>query len=350
MRSEGSVDDSTRKMLKGIEAPIKLNSDLQQAMKATAPLRELMRQDSISAVATVQKHLQDMGGTPSVLRQIQRDTQQLAQITQPYREMIQAFQPAPWLIEFHRRTTEFAKQIAPAVRAFQEISKGWQQYIEPFQRLVKEIQRTEKYRERMEKAGWLPHSTTPFALLDDTDGEDDAAMLEAYYRDHWPEVKQQFLDRLETHDVDAQAKNIFVAALEAHGHGLYCLVPRALFPEIERVARVELHTDAMAVVTSQQTLREKAKVLTMDDFEPLGFWSYELYKMLNHLYDYCRTPEQKSALEQKIVPNRHAALHGHIVYDTLGSSLNALIMTEFIFQLVTAIKRSEQDLPVAATA
>lgn len=39
------------------------------------------------------------------------------------------------------------------------------------------------------------------------------------------------------------------------------------------------------------------------------------------------------------VPNRHAALHGIVSYNTQQTRLNAIIMADFIFHMVSQLKK-----------
>ena len=41
------------------------------------------------------------------------------------------------------------------------------------------------------------------------------------------------------------------------------------------------------------------------------------------------------------VPNRHAALHGRVSYASEKSSLNMLIMTDFIFDAISKVARED---------
>ena len=44
------------------------------------------------------------------------------------------------------------------------------------------------------------------------------------------------------------------------------------------------------------------------------------------------------------MPNRHATVHGLVTYRTMQSSLNALIMTEFMYQVIPAVKANAHEL------
>jgi hypothetical protein len=110
--------------------------------------------------------------------------------------------------------------------------------IELFRDISVHIERSK----RIEASGWLPHYTTPFAIvLDVMTAEEISAVIERRYRENWHEVESAFLERLEASELDDEAKATFKEALASHRHGLYRSVPRTLFPEIERVACAELY-------------------------------------------------------------------------------------------------------------
>jgi hypothetical protein len=49
------------------------------------------------------------------------------------------------------------------------------------------------------------------------------------------------------------------------------------------------------------------------------------------------------------VPNRHVALHGHASYATLQSSINAIIMCDYILRAISILKRrAREDEPAEA--
>lgn len=97
--------------------------------------------------------------------------------------------------------------------------------------------------ERLRSAGWLPHSILPAEILLDgevTDSELDAA-VERYYRENWDKISQQLVNRVARSEIDDEAKSAFAEAVGAHGDNYFRCAPRLLYPEIERVSRVELH-------------------------------------------------------------------------------------------------------------
>ena len=256
----------------------------------------------------------------------------------PFSELQEQFswlvvQPLPWIIELRSCVLAIANAIAPVVQ------RGLQVHGSALAALL----RMGVECHRIERAGWLPHYTTPFDALANTDVTiaSTTNILERHYTDNWTSVKQAFLDRLQRYELDDEAKSVFVEALMSHEHGLYRACPRLLFPEIERVARVELHEGSTGPITSQRVLIEMAGDLGLGEVEPGGIYSMQLFtKLFDHLYAHVKTDEEKAAIALDPVPNRHATLHGLRSYSTQQNSINALIMTDFIFQIICAVKRN----------
>lgn len=203
-----------------------------------------------------------------------------------------------------------------------------------------------RYR-RVDDAGWLPHYTTPF---DDLPAEADraelSAFLEAHYRDHWPAIADRFGERVNDLPVDDGAKSAFREAIVAHGQGHYRAVTRLLFPEIERVYRAELMKGKLKGLTGLGDLRETLPQLPASVFGPLDDAGVQLVgRLLDHLYRRVETDDEVAAIISDPVPNRHASIHGIIVYDSANSSINMLIMAEFLFIVIGAVKRLQVDPP-----
>ncbi len=242
---------------------------------------------------------------------------------------------------------------APGYEAVRQLSESIQKvtggFSEAFKRqtaLLARITLTNQEIQRIEAAGWLPHYTTPYDAVADFDDDAEAlsAHLEAYYRTEWPSVRETFLEKQKGYAISAEAKETFRQALDAHGHGLYRLTARALFPELERVAREELYAGTLKPITSQKELQELAGKLSLHDTEPGGLHGWALFtKFFDHLYENTTTPETLAVATADSVPNRHAALHGLLSYETPRHSMNALIMADFILQVICAVKRYQAE-------
>lgn len=193
------------------------------------------------------------------------------------------------------------------------------------------------------EAGWLPHYTSPQLTWQ---GALDAEMVtqayDAHYRQQWPTVREQFRHLVLDLDIDNEAKATFEEALSAHENGLYRSTVRLIFPELERVARVELFDDSLEhPLTSQRRLRTEVLSLSSDDVRPGGFALGALAeKLTEHIYEEARTEEARAVFRASAIPNRHAALHGVVSYRSHQSSINALIIADFSLQVIAAVKRA----------
>jgi hypothetical protein len=233
--------------------------------------------------------------------------------------------------EMSRQFTIWQKSMFPALHQAAELGRR--------------LSITIKTGERLEGAGWLPHYTTPFAAIENANQDEDvASILERHYEENWSDVRRAFLEHIEVYDLDAEAKAVFTEALDSHEAGHYRAAVRVLFPEIERVARLELHAGKIEAITSQKILREETGKLHTNETDPGGYYGMQLHQnLVYHLYAYASTEEDLSVLSANQVPNRHAALHGLLPYSSKANSINALIMTDYIYQVICAVKRRRNE-------
>lgn len=198
-------------------------------------------------------------------------------------------------------------------------------------------------RQRMfEAAGWLPHYTTPFDALDALEDETEAAgLLDAHYREAWGEVRADFLVHLDGYAVDGEARAVFAEAFLCHEAGAYRAVSRLLFPDIERLATAAFPEAIGTKGGPVGALRAYAAELYLDQTEPGGVESFELFRRLDeHLYAPVYTALEVERARLDPVPMRHAALHGRVPYAGFRNSVNALIMTDYVLQVIS-IRNSE---------
>ena len=194
----------------------------------------------------------------------------------------------------------------------------------------------------LDEAGWLPHYSMPFDRMEECAADADAIhkLLCRHYGERWSAVRRDIEARLTEYDIDEEAKATFLEALTAHEASFYRSVCRVLLPEIERVSRVELHGDGLDRITSQSLLRELTARLPISSVEPSGFLALNLYRRLSeHLYEHVDDENTRRRFAKDPVPNRHAAVHGLVVYSSMQNSLNTLFTADFIFQAIGILMR-----------
>ena len=188
----------------------------------------------------------------------------------------------------------------------------------------------------------LPHLSMPFTLLDNQNDEQSRAALQKHYSENWSEISAKIRKRVQALDLDDEAKAVMAEALEAHGNSHYRSVCRLLLPEIERVARVELEGNRAGTVYVHTVIGKPAESLPLSSTNLPAYLALGLYERLtDHLYIKV-DDTNRAQMEQDPVPNRHAAIHGLIVYRSFWNSLNVIFMTDYAFQLVSAIKEAQQ--------
>jgi hypothetical protein len=231
---------------------------------------------------------------------------------------------------------------------FGEILNNLTKVMEPLARLSAEF----KKHDRIEQQGWLVHRTTPIGLLHDS-GVDDAEIsdhIEAHYRQNWHSIRKDFTISIESYAIDHEAKDTFLEALDAHEAGLFRLVPRGIFPEIERVVRIEIHGGSMDKMASLGGLRKEAEELGIGEFAEDVIRGVMFYKKFDeYVYANATTPEMIAKIAVDPMPNRHATVHGYASYRSFQNSINALCFADYLFRLVDTIKRSIDETKVESS-
>ena len=209
-------------------------------------------------------------------------------------------------------------------------------FIRPFPTLV-----SPQARLAME-LGWVIHNTLPEHILDYESEETlDEAIMD-YYRSEWHEVRREIEKRTRTYFIDQDSKETMKQALQAHESSLYRLVPRSLVIEIERATRIHLNERMV-----ERGISIKNKIISGVNDLPIsslnglsaGMIQYETLE--GHLYEQIENESDRIDFEENSIPNRHAAVHGLVPYSTEKSSLNSIFLADFVFHVITEMKRDK---------
>ena len=236
-----------------------------------------------------------------------------------------------------RRIIQSQARIAEAVKPLQFGSVGT---------AARQLARHARRARVLDEAGWLPHHSMPFARMEERAGDVGAVheLLCRHYEERWSDVCRDIEARLKEYNIDDEAKATFVEAMNAHEAGFYRSVCRVLMPEIERVSRLELYEGRLKGISSLPLLRKLAGELPITAVEPGGFLAWNLFRRLSeHLYEDVWDEDSRRRFAEDPVPNRHAAVHGLVVYSSTQNSLNAIFMVDFIFQAIGLLKRMASD-------
>lgn len=93
------------------------------------------------------------------------------------------------------------------------------------------------------------------------------------------------------------------------------------------------------LITRLKEVRKSARTLPAGDIFGFEFGWQLFTKLEQHLYEEVGDdPAVRETFAADPVPNRHGALHGIITYKDMKTSLNAIIMTDFMFHLIGRLK------------
>ena len=111
---------------------------------------------------------------------------------------------------------------------------------------------------------------------------------------------------------------------------------RVLLPEIERAFRVQFFNNKTAHI-SNGILEKLTDGRYLEDFvmdNPLVIDPFRA--LIDHLYKHV-DDQNRVQFANLPIPNRHAAIHGHSIYSSAKNSFNMIIMTGYLFQIVTQV-------------
>lgn len=231
---------------------------------------------------------------------------------------------------------QLTRMVSEAIRPFSEAIRPFLEEIAPH---IQHFARYGKFIDSVGRTGWLPYYTISINYLEDY-GEDVntlEARLRDFYEQNWASIRLDIEARIERYRISEETKATFLEALSAHDVGHFRCVCRVLFPTIEREFRAHFFDDAARPISSLKMLEPLKNRGTLNNFLPREAYGWLLLdKLIDHLYERVDDGNRKK-YENDHVPNRHAATHGLVSYNTYKNSINMIIMTDYIFQILNSM-------------
>ena len=232
---------------------------------------------------------------------------------------------APVATQLSAVIQQLAVSLGPVTEHVRELSEALAPHLAEWSELAPRFAAWNRSVDALNEVGWLPYHTAPFQLVDECG--DDLGLLDRrfseYYRTRWTEIRADMESRLDDYQIDDEARETFREALVAHEAGLYRCVCRVLFPEIERTIG--------AGFRSKRLIEKLTGTGDLADYAFRELFGYVLFgRLVKHVYE----SGTRESLERDPVPNRHAAIHGLVSYSTHKHSMNMLILTDYIFQIL----------------
>ncbi|SNT53127.1 hypothetical protein SAMN05216374_4624 [Tardiphaga sp. OK246] len=327
-----------------------------------------MSEDPFKDSAKLQEHLAEQMQSFNKLQQKLQaafshpasQLERFMELSQKYHGSFQADNSLKILADFNKRMAEqmrpfaeFRENVQSAIantqagfeqlRKFSDFIKRSSEGIAlSFRQLSERLAESERQKQLILSVGLLPHASIPLELLDSA--ADVAVLrqsLKQFFEDNWTTIAEVIVARVATYDIDDEAKATLGEALQAHQQGHYRAVCRVLFPEIERVVRVELRDNKVGTIYVQSLMADTTDNIYLRDLELPTIFVIELFdRLADHLYQSIKNDDDRKRFEVDPVPNRHAAIHGLIVYSSFWNALNVIFMTDFTFQIISLAKRA----------
>lgn len=220
---------------------------------------------------------------------------------------------------------QLAVSLGPVNEGLRKLAEASAPYLAKWSELAPRLAEWSRTVDALNEVGWLPYHTAPFHHV--AECGDDLDLLDRrfseYYRTRWSEIRHDMESRLEDYHIDDEARETFREALSAHEAGLYRCVCRVLFPEIERTIGTGLG--------SKRLLEKLTGTGDLADYAFREVFGCVLFgRLVRHVYE----SGTRESFERDPVPNRHAAMHGLVSYSTHKHSVNMLILTDYIFQIL----------------
>lgn len=160
-------------------------------------------------------------------------------------------------------------------------------------------------------------------------GEDWGRCISKIYSENWSKIGSVLKSEFLAYSLDELSKSTFCVALELHEKGKYDLVPRILFPEIERVMRIRLFNNFHGKISGQDMVKKFGRKYSLREI--IGRNPIAYYTLFGELIHWVFAGENKrKTVKQHCVPNRHEVIHGFGDTLTFKDSVNMLLFASFV--------------------
>lgn len=193
--------------------------------------------------------------------------------------------------------------------------------------------------------GRLPFRTIPYGSYieeEERDVDRIAQRVNDYFDQEEEAILSDIQSGLASHNVDDEARETLTEAIENHRISHYRSTCRLLAPEIERVIREHVLALPMGKVVNAKELDSVIGDSTFEELAIQGTHDVVVaLRMMKHWYsfiDHKQGPQAIAAVQDAPTPNRHAISHGWLPYSTPQDSLNTIILTDYLYRIVTVQK------------
>ncbi len=248
-------------------------------------------------------------------RQFEKEIKPLKLFSQRIYKQLESFRTISFQIAEKRETLQSA--LSPCVAEITTLGTIWRMHDRAYETgwiLCPDVSDFDGYQNILKKSG-----------------EDDETLdrcISEFYSVNWPRIGSYLRSEFSTYSLDELSKSAFCTALTLHGADKYDLVPRILFPEIERVIRIKLFENSQGKIGSKAMIENFGKKYSWREVTTRSPITHHILfgELIRWVFADCKT---RGAIETHCVPNRHEVIHGLDITLTFKDSVNMLHL--FVF-------------------
>lgn len=263
----------------------------------------------------------------ATLSRVRENTAALDRVAADFRDRI-----APGLDQFRETAARISANLNAIQRVFEDFSRTWQP-------IFAETLLLNTAKLTLQKNGILPSATTPWNLYERERQDEFPGIVLRYYSENWAEVQRKLGEYAQEYDISPHTKLGYSEALTCHRNGLFRASILTTLACIESEFRTCFGIRTGSSATQLKELRDYASEapagIFLNHVAPITFFDI----LQRHLYEKVSTAADLDRFKADPIPNRHAAVHGLIVYNSRLSSLNMIFLADFIFFLISQLRR-----------
>lgn len=274
---------------------------------------------------------------------------QLAEAMKPFRLFARQFEEVTKPLRiFSRQIDEQLEPLRTLSRQIAEKQDAIRSALEPLAVGFNTFGTIWRMYDRAYETGWiLCPDVSDFAGYQNIlkkSGEDHETLdkcISEFYSVNWPRIGFGLRSEFSTYSLDELSKSAFCDALTLHGEGKYDLVPRILFPEIERVMRIKLFNNSQDRISCTEMIDKFGNAYSWPEVtgrSPIAH--HILFGELVHWV--FASQQERGAVKKHCVPNRHEVIHGLDIALTFKDSVNMLL---FAFFMMGVMQSEARDIP-----
>ena len=271
---------------------------------------------------------------------------QLSEAVKPFRLFARQFEEVTKPLRFFsRQIDEQLEPLRALSRQIAEKQDAIRSALEPLAVGLNSFGTIWRMHDRAHETGWIlcPDASDfdGYQNILEKSGEDHETLdwcISEFYSANWPRIGSSLMSEFSTYSLDELSKSAFCDALTFHEEGKYDLVPRILFPEIERVMRIKLFKNSQDRISCTAMIDKFGNEYSWREVTGRNPIAHHILfgEFMHWVF---AGQKERGTVKTHCVPNRHEVIHGLDIALTFKDSVNMLLFAFFIMGVMQSEAR-----------